>query len=273
MRSAVVLLPLLLPVTSLFAEILPGASAQAVWAELGTPNGSVEIGKTRILFFDRGEVILREGVVTDTNLLSESELVAKQTHETERRNLLARLAEERRLQLESEGLALRQSKVDSPGFQSLPATERVAFWKQFQLRYPTVPVDLELGAALAQAKVEQAERDRRAAQESALLYAGNWNRTGTNSSYGYFPYGLAYGAGVAIGGYHPPDYHPGRPVHPVYPGYPVRPPGYDRPPRKKSDYDFHSNKGAIMSNMDRARGKMDAGYSASRTAIYRSISP
>ncbi|MEZ5278171.1 MAG: hypothetical protein R3F07_17450 [Opitutaceae bacterium] len=273
MRSAVVLLPLLLPLTSLVAGILPGDSAQDVRAELGVPNGSVEIGQTRILFFDRGEVVLREGVVADTNLLSESELVAKRAHEEERRNLLARVAEERRLLLESEGLALRQSKVDSPGFQSLPASERVAFWKQFQLRYPTVPVDLELGAALAQAKVEQAERDQRAARETALLYAGNWNRTGTSNSHGDFPYGLAYGAGIVIGGSHSPGYHPGRPAHPIPPIHPGRPPGGNRPPQKKSDHDFNSNKGAIMSGMDRARGKLDAGYSASRTAIYRSISP
>jgi hypothetical protein len=223
-----------------------------------------------ILFFDRGEVVLRDGVVADSNLLSESELLTKRAQDEERRALLARVAAERRSELEAEGLALKQSKVDSPGFQSLSASERVAFWRRFQLRYPMVSVDLELSAALAQAKVEQAERDRRAAQDTALLYAGNWNNANSSNSNGYFPFGLAYGAGIAIGGSHPPNHQPGRPVHPIYPGKPT---GGHRPPQQKSDYDFHSTKGAIMSSMDRARGKMDAGYSASRTAIYRSISP
>ena len=67
---------------------------------------------------------------------------------------MARLAEENRMQRESEGLALKQSKLDDPQFSGLPAAEHVAFWRSFQNRYPMVSVDLELGAALAKYKAE-----------------------------------------------------------------------------------------------------------------------
>lgn len=279
MRCFAVLFACAFPAASLFAEIAPGDPAEAVRRELGAPNGLVAIGQTEILFFDRGEVVLRDGYVMDTNLLSESELIAKKAQDEERRDLLARIAEQRRGELEVEGLALKQAKIDSPGFQALPASERVAYWKQFQARYPMVSVDLELSAATAQAGIEETERNRLTPQEAALVLAQGRNDPIHRSPYPNHWLGWTHGLGVVIGRSccppdtprHRPGCRPGhRPVHPIHPGRP--PGGWHRSP-ERSDSDFRSTKGSIMADADRARGRIDAGYSASRAAIYRSITP
>ena len=67
-----------------------------------------------MLFYDRAEVALRDGRVTDHNLMIDMALADKLRRGSRKKALLARLAEENRMQRESEGLALKQSKLDDP---------------------------------------------------------------------------------------------------------------------------------------------------------------
>lgn len=245
----------LLSGSSLALAVAPGDSLQDMQKELGSPNGMVSIGEAAIYFYDRGEVSLKHGRVHEVNLMTENELVAKQERDARRSALLQEIAIERRAENEAVGLALKQSKVDSPGFQSLPASERVAYWRHFKLRYPTVPVDLELTAAMTQSRIEQAAAEQ-AAQDLYWKQAASTRSDDRRTS--WFPwFGVSYGSGHGHG-------KPGKPSHPIHPG---------RPPHgnKKSDPAYHSKKGSVMATSDRARGSYDRAYSASRSSFYRSV--
>lgn len=236
--------------SSIGLAVAPGDSAQDIQKELGPPNGMVAIGQAAIYFYDRGEVALQNGRVSDVNLMTEDELVAKQERDARRSALLQEIAIERRAESEAEGFALKQSQVDSPGFQSLPASERVAYWRHFKLKYPTVPIDLELTAALTQSRIDQAAVEK-AAQDLYWKQAAS-TRTASNQRYSWFPwFGVSYGSG----------HRPGKPGHPGHP------PGGN----KESDPAYHSEKGAVMATSDRARGRYDRSYSSSRSSIYRSV--
>lgn len=239
--------------SSIGLAVAPGDSARDIQNELGSPNGMVEIGNAAIYFYDRGEVALKNGRVTEVNLMTEDELVAQQERDARRSALLQEIGIERRAKNEAEGFALKQSQVDSPGFQSLPASERVAYWRHFKLKYPTVPIDLELAAALTQSQIDQAVAEK-AALDLYWKQAAS-SRTASNQRYSWFPwFGVSYGSG----------HHPGRPGHPSHPG---RPPG----DRKDPDSAYHSEKGAVMATSDRARSRYDRSYSSSRSSIYRSV--
>jgi len=232
-----------------------GDSFQAVRDDLGLPNGSLEIGQIAVFFYDRGEIVLQDGLVTEINLLTEAEYGTKRKREAQRAILLQRIATERRVRNEAEGIALKQSKVDSLGFHSLPASERVVFWRLFKLKYPTVTVDLELTAAMTQSRIDQATAEK-AAQDLYWKQARS-TRVAGSSSYGWFPF-----FGIGSG------YRPGHPVHPEHPIHPGRPPDSN-----DSGKNYHSTKGAIMAEPDRARGRIDRSYSSTRSSIYSSISP
>lgn len=241
--------------SSVALAVSSGDSVDDMRNELGPPNGMVAIGPNVIYFYDRGEVALKDGRVTLVNLMTEDELVAQRERDARRTALLKQIGAERRAQNEAEGLVLKQSKVDSPGFQSLPASERVAYWRHFKLKYPTVPIGLELTAALTQSRIDQAAAEK-AAQDLYWKQAAS-TRTARNQSYGWIPwFGVSYGRG----------HRPGKPGHPIHPGYP---PGMEQKPNP----DYQSQKGSVMVWADRSRGRIDRGYAKSRSRIYSSISP
>lgn len=255
---------LLLGVTYVGA-VNPGDSADLVREELGVPNGLIEVGPDRILFYERGEVVLKNGRVAKHNLMTEIEYAEKSRREAERKALLTQLAKERRLQRGAEGLALKQSKLDDVTFAGLPAVERVTFWRTFQKRYPMVPIDLELSSALAEYESARLISSNRALalkvdQLEMRLYQAELDTYRSRSSSGSW----FWGAGFYSGGgryYSKPPHH--------------RPPGHHPggPGKRESDHDFNSRKGAIMATMDRARGSYDSSYNSSRNAIYAKIKP
>jgi hypothetical protein len=241
--------------------VIPGDSADSVQKELGQPEGQIEIGPDRIFFYERGEVVLRDDRVVKHNLITEKEFAEESRRNAERKALLAKLAEERRLQREAEGLALKQSKLDDDTFAGRSAAERVTFWRTFQKRYPMVPVDLELSAALAEYEAARLIAANRALamkvnQLEAQLYEAQLYAYRARSYSGSWFLGVGYGRGRYWGGYHPKPPH-----HPTHPD------------KGKRDKNFTSKKGAIMATMDRARGRYDSSYNASRNAIYRRVTP
>jgi hypothetical protein len=238
--------------------VSPGDSADSVREELGLPSGMIEIGTNRVLFYERGEVVLKNDRVTEHNLMSELQYAKKLRRDADRKALLGRLAEERRLQLEAEGLALKQSKLNDSAFANLPVVERVNFWRTFEKRYPMVPIDLELSTALAEyesSRLIAANRAlaQRVNQLETRLYQAELNTYRSRSFSGWGFWGVGYYGG-------------GR--------YPSRPPHHPNHPDKgKSNHDFNSKKGSIMATMDRARGNYDSSYNASRNAFYARTKP
>jgi len=246
--------------------VTPGDSGDSVRGELGRPNGQIEFGTTRVLFYKRGDVILRDGRVVGHSIMSEREYTDHLRREADKKALLARRAEEIRLQREAEGLALKQSKLNDRAFASLPAVERVTFWRTFKKRYPMVAVDLEFSGALAEYESARLIASNRALaskinQLETRLYEAERNlyQSRRTSGFGY------WGGGTYSGGYSARSSSDPS----------GRPPGHrpDQPAGSDSNHDFHSTRGAIMSTMDRARGRYDSSYGRSRAAFYSRISP
>lgn len=156
MKSFVLLITLCLAFPPLPAESPPdirvGDDRLTVLDTLGPPNGRIEMGDLERLFFDRGEIKLREGTVTEVNLISEA---AART----RREEAARASEARR----ERGEALKAERLADPEFRALPAAQRYAFWRDFRQEFPEVDVFAPYTDAKAAAELD-AERQRTAAR-------------------------------------------------------------------------------------------------------------
>ena len=135
-----------------------GWTRAATIEAMGEPRGFMTVGPLEMLYYERGRVQLRDGIVESVDLVSEAE--AQRVRE-EREALRAREAEarerRRRARIE-EGLAERERildvlRTDDAG----PATE-VRLWEDFARRYPEVPVGDQLAAARSRL-VEERERE------------------------------------------------------------------------------------------------------------------
>ena len=160
--AALLLQPLLL------LAVEQGDSRAAVEAELGPATGTARIGPVTILFFDRGEVKLRDDRVTEVNLISEDELAARRAAEAESLRRMEQAAQARLARLEAEGRAVFAAKKSDPHFAMLPARDQLAYWRTFAARYPTIPVDAEIEPLLAQVEQELRLRELTAASQERL---------------------------------------------------------------------------------------------------------
>ncbi|MBL4574790.1 MAG: hypothetical protein JKY51_01650 [Opitutaceae bacterium] len=111
-------------------EIKIGDSKDTVLDLLGDPSGFMEINETLVLFFDRGEIILKNDIVSDFDLVSEEEVQLNKKDEIKRLAIL-----------EKEGLALKEEKLSDPDFIYAPTIYQIAYWKDFRARYPMIPVN------------------------------------------------------------------------------------------------------------------------------------
>lgn len=139
-------LPLLiatLAAPALFADPTAGASRSAVIAELGEPTGKLTVGDREELHFARGHVVLRNGVVTEVDLLSLREwnrresvrLLAQKTKtETEARET-ADLAERRRKGAEALKLLLADAR-----WKDAAAETRIEILARFAKAYPDADI-------------------------------------------------------------------------------------------------------------------------------------
>lgn len=132
------------------AELRIGDERLTVLETLGQPEGRIEMGEFERLFYDRGEVQLREGRVTRIELISEAAAEA-------RREQLARASESRRVR----GEAAKANRLTDPEFRARPAAERYAFWRDFRREFPEVDVFVQYTEAKAAAEAD-AERQRTA---------------------------------------------------------------------------------------------------------------
>jgi len=153
-----------------------GQTAEQVIEILGDPIGTIELRDKTLLLYPRGEITLREGLVTSVDLMDPAQFEAEQAilHE-ERADWLLR-QERRAARQKSLGEAIRAEKLKDPGFAALPAKERLDFWREFQIKYPQVNVDDPIAAAVASYESELSElrsRQRIAALEKRVAQAEN----------------------------------------------------------------------------------------------------
>jgi hypothetical protein len=139
------------------AELKVGDSLETTLSALGEPVGTIELREKTLLLYPEGEVVLKKDAVVEIDLMSEAEFAAEQERlQKEREEWLAEQARRKEAHTE-EGKAIRAAKRGSGTFASLPAKDRVDYWRSFQIRYPGVDVSDELARALESYQTELAE--------------------------------------------------------------------------------------------------------------------
>ncbi len=184
------------------ARIETGQSTAQVIEALGKPMGTIELREKTLLLYPQGEVTLKEGRVTEVDLMSDEQFAADQ--ERLRREREEWLADQARLEAAhiAEGEAIRADKMKSRAFAALPAKDKVDYWRSFQIRYPAVDVSSEIARALEsyeteleelrsqqriaelEARVAQAEREAAAARLETDKLREESERTESRSRYG-----------------------------------------------------------------------------------------
>ncbi len=162
-----------LPLILNAADVKRGDTRSEVCANLGIPRGHLEVGGRELLYFDRGEVELRSGVVIRAALRSQEDQVvfdARRSAET------IRVREEQEIRqagLIVEGEALKARKLTDSAFQASPVAYQVAFWEDFSRRYSKVSSTEELSIARARLaeQVTKAQLQAEQAQRIAELEA------------------------------------------------------------------------------------------------------
>lgn len=147
-------------------DVAVGDPAEKVYSVLGTPRGAVRSGTLELLQFDRGRVEIREGVVTEVDLVSEEEARARQEDRARQAAELQAKREAYREQQLLAGIEARDRANANPEFLASSGSRQLEFWDSFRRRFPGVPVESEYTAALAKRdrEAEAAATEKRLAE-------------------------------------------------------------------------------------------------------------
>jgi len=165
----------LIGVGSAFGEVSVGDTREQVIETLGQPKGYIGSASHQVYYFDRGEVIFRNGLVQSHTLVSQAEAERQDARRAEylaARDAAREAEQQRRAEAREERIAqgteIRDQRRNDPMFAALPPAERLAFWQVFRQRYPEVDVDFELAVAMQQARAVHAEQQAELAREQRL---------------------------------------------------------------------------------------------------------
>lgn len=145
--------------SSAFAELSVGDARETVVAELGEPSGYLKAEGYEILYYERGRVMLREGVVSSVHIVSPEELTRQKHLEAVEVQQAALRQEEARQQRMIEGTLRYQQLLEHPSRLAGTAEQRVQTWRSFHARYPEVDVATEYAAALEAYHLELRARE------------------------------------------------------------------------------------------------------------------
>ncbi|NBB78863.1 MAG: hypothetical protein GVY36_05375 [Verrucomicrobia bacterium] len=135
-------------------------TAEQVIDALGEPIGTIKLSKKTLYLYPQGEVTMKAGVVSDFELMDEEAYLAEQERRRIEREEWQAEQEQRAARQREEGQALKTEKMQSQAFASLPAKDRVDFWRRFQARFPSVDVSDQLATALQSYETELAQLRR-----------------------------------------------------------------------------------------------------------------
>lgn len=188
------------------ATVVTGQTEAEVIEALGKPMGTIELRDKTLLLYPQGEVTLKEGTVTDVDLMTAEQFAADQERLREEREQWLAEKERRAERHREEGEAIRADKLKSGAFAALPAKDRVDYWRSFQIRYPEIDVSEQIASALEgyeselqelrsqqriaelESRVAQAEREAAAARLETEQLREETERTQRNNRF----YGLRY---------------------------------------------------------------------------------
>lgn len=166
---AALMFSLQLPIFASTIEL--GQTNAEVLEALGKPMGTIELREKTLLLYPQGEVTLKNGVVTEADLMSKAQFEADQERlRREREEWLEQQERLAALRIE-EGEALRASKMQSRAFAALPAKDRVEYWRSFQTRYPELDASPQIAKALEsyQTELEELRSQQRIAELEARV--------------------------------------------------------------------------------------------------------
>lgn len=134
-----------------------GQTRDQAIAALGKPIGLIELTDKTLLLYPQGELTLRDGKITEIDLMTEAEFAANQERlKLEREQWLIQQEKQAAARLE-EGEALKAYKMQSGAFAKLPAKDQLDYWRRFQIRFPEVDVADQIARALEGYEVELTE--------------------------------------------------------------------------------------------------------------------
>lgn len=184
------------------AGISIGDDLETALAKLGKPIGTIELREKTLLLYPEGEIVLKEDAVIEIDLLSDEQFKAEQARlRIEREEWLIEQAKREEL-YRKEGESILKDKRGSTAFASLPAKDRVDYWRSFQIRYPSIDVSEDLARALEsydtelaelrsqeqlsklQSRVAQAEQEAAAARLETEKLKAEAERTRQSTRYG-----------------------------------------------------------------------------------------
>ncbi len=146
-------------------EISVGDPLERVYEVLGSPDGYMQIEDREWVYYDRGKITAREGVVESVSLVSQDEADrVRARDEADWRALQARRAARIR-----EGEHIRNQVLADPQFLSLSAARRVAYWEAFQQQHPEVNIEGVYQAARREYQREQEQQRLAAAEQRRLM--------------------------------------------------------------------------------------------------------
>lgn len=146
-----------------------GDTVAEVVARLGRPRGAIE-RKNRISYtYDRGMVHFVDGRVVSAFLVTPEEAEQRRLAQERATEAARRQTELQRERLTAEGRIELRKQQDDPAFNARPAAERVAYWENFQRRYPFTDVNSNLATARAAVGLETGRQTKD--EESKTLLA------------------------------------------------------------------------------------------------------
>jgi hypothetical protein len=174
MKAPVLFLALALSAASLVADVAPGDTLEQAVATLGAPRGRLQVAGRNLVYFERGEIEVRDGRVTRVDLLTPEEHAARQAREAQQRDE----RETRRNELLVAGTAERDSKLADENFRAAPVAYQVSYWQGFAARYPGVSVaePLTIARLKLNEQLEQKAREARRQEEQEARLAEQRDR-------------------------------------------------------------------------------------------------
>jgi FixJ family two-component response regulator len=140
------------------ADVKLGDGIAQVVETLGVPQGKLKTGNKTTYYYEQGMVDFVDGRVVKSGLLSPREAAAAQAQrEQEEAERHARSAAGRQ-RLTEAGASELQRLLGDRELASRSGADRVAFWKDFAVRYPYTDVSRPLSEATAAADKEAADK-------------------------------------------------------------------------------------------------------------------
>lgn len=140
--------------------VTKGETVEQVIEKLGDPKGKVSGGRRTTFYYDRGTVDFLTGRVERVFLITAQEaqekIVAREKAEEDRR----KQAEANRAQRRAEGKAQLDKALADKTLSASPPVVRLAFWGEFQKKYPEQDVAAHLTLAKNESEAVQKDEGR-----------------------------------------------------------------------------------------------------------------